>query len=1447
MKAVHHFTIHTPPLPHVASFYPKEVYCYYYPCIDDLKIHNEIKPGLLGQSRSLNVDFLNLEVIVNNFLEGLSFPVKPKEVENEKGFLCAKGRGSGWGVKEKQNSIFDDAVMNMDSFNDGISSPSTMNVNVESGSGPTSYVKFVTGEPGRKSVNIRTSITPMRNGADVAIPNNQFMLLVNGLLIRLMWNPDMNLHKEYVGNVLVWVKFHDVLMTVFSEDSLSIIATKLAEGKEVDFGLEVDKLMGHANGPGGLHTLDNQSIEHGRHVEKKGVRDNNEKISFIGQENKHKKYESFITVNDKCVDTHGILSVRKEKRAVSPFSSIGSGGDRSREKRKPFNDEVLKGVEFEVEFYQGNKNKESINSKKKVLEEVCGFGLWSKTIPNLQHMDGGTRFSTCRGVGVEKKVRGFRPDSIFRDRMKNVMAHLRAYSKEKFGRHNEKILLKMKRRKFNFFHSYVKKRNNKCNLRALMINGVRCEEPSPIKEEIARHYKSFFYEGRVLRPVFYYNRVDKITVEEASYIKKEFSKKEVWEPIKGWRSCGFWKRWRYRAKWCNWVDVCLRSEIMSNLVNGSPMEKFGLESEAVENGIFKGVKVGVNDVAVSHLQYEDDTIFFGEWNKENAKSFMCILKCFEEVSGLRVTGGGDLRRMESLWVRIIKSIHGDSREGMGGILSFGRIGSVGGSSMNFLSLNIQGLAQKAKKDWVKKLCIKNKVNLLAIQETKMESMELCSVEICWGNFAFDYVHSDSVGNSGGILCVWDPNSFRRSNTTISNYFIMIRGMWLKTGVNLLIVAVYAPHDLRDKRMLWDYLAHVINQWDSEVVTMGDFNEVRYKSDRFGLVFNVQGADVFNSFIANAGLDEVLLGESSFTWCHKSATKMSKLDRFGNGTMEIGTIRRELLKKYKEELEALDTAIDKGNGSDEIVNKKMEVINSMHHIDKIQAMDMAQKAKIKWSIEGDENSRFFHGVLNKKRSQLNIHGIMVDGVWTEKPNTVKHEFLQHFRRRFDKPTVSRAYVNMSYTKSITIDQQMDLELKHFFTYGDIPKGCNSSFIALILKIPDANLVKDFRPISLIGSIYMIIAKILANRLVGVLGDIVNEVQSAFIVEKQILDGPFILNEARKWEDLCHGCKLGRRLSIRVPLSVLRMLEFIRSHFFNGHELRSNKATRVKWNSVLASKEKGGLGVSSLYVLNRGLMLKWVWRFYSQKTSLWARVNKAIYGDDGKVGKVTNAKIRSCWMYIVNEISVLKNQGVNVFDFMRLKLGNGVTTAFWEDNWIGGNVLKDLYPRIYALETCKSVTVSKKLTDSSLDNSWVWSLESSREFSVASVRKVIDEKRLSNVNTMTRWIKCVPIKVNVLAWKIKIDDLSTRLNIFRQDIDIDSILCPICDCGVESSSHLFFSCSLARQVAHKISLWWDVTYVDVNSYVEWVTWMMSLRLMTKLKLMLECVFYVVWWYL
>ncbi|GKF22293.1 hypothetical protein Tco_0074615, partial [Tanacetum coccineum] len=58
--------------------------------------------------------------------------------------------------------------------------------------------------------------------------------------------------------------------------------------------------------------------------------------------------------------------------------------------------------------------------------------------------------------------------------------------------------------------------------------------------------------------------------------------------------------------------------------------------------------------------------------------------------------------------------------------------------------------------------------------------------------------------------------------------------------------------------------------------------------------------------------------------------------------------------------------------------------------------------------------------------------------------------------------------------------------------------------------------------------------------------------------------------------------------KVLMKVLQRMESIRSRFFSGVDLNSKKSIWVKWSKVLCSKEKGGLGVSSLYALNKALM-------------------------------------------------------------------------------------------------------------------------------------------------------------------------------------------------------------------------------------------------------------------
>ncbi|GJS32461.1 RNA-directed DNA polymerase, eukaryota, reverse transcriptase zinc-binding domain protein [Tanacetum coccineum] len=339
--------------------------------------------------------------------------------------------------------------------------------------------------------------------------------------------------------------------------------------------------------------------------------------------------------------------------------------------------------------------------------------------------------------------------------------------------------------------------------------------------------------------------------------------------------------------------------------------------------------------------------------------------------------------------------------------------------------------------------------------------------------------------------------------------------------------------------------------------------------------------------------------------------------------------------------------------------------------------------------------------------------------------------------------------------------------------------------------------------------------------------------------------------------------------RAPIQVINKLESIRSHFFNGVDHNVRKMSFVNWKNVLASKEKGGLGVSSFFALNRALIFKWVWRFRANPNSLWSRAIRAIHGFDGKLGNPHKPSFSSNWIDIVRAIHRLKQKSIDLHSFVNKKVGNGVHTYFWEDSWRGETTFKTLFPRIYALEKVKDISVAEKMAHPSISFSfrreprsgselsqmtslqshlegillpnmtdrWVWSLSGDGEFSVSSARKLIDDKTLGMVGSKTNWCKFVPIKVNILSWRVKLNNLPTRLNLSRRGMELLSIFCPSCNMAVESTNHIFFACSMMNDLYKAITSWWDIKALRVSSYEEWWSWFSSLRLSHKIKMVLQ----------
>ncbi|GJU96120.1 RNA-directed DNA polymerase, eukaryota [Tanacetum coccineum] len=263
------------------------------------------------------------------------------------------------------------------------------------------------------------------------------------------------------------------------------------------------------------------------------------------------------------------------------------------------------------------------------------------------------------------------------------------------------------------------------------------------------------------------------------------------------------------------------------------------------------------------------------------------------------------------------------------------------------------------------------------------------------------------------------------------------GTWMSINIDVLFMAVYAPQELSRKRQLWSYMAGLIHRWLDEVVAIGDFNEVRFSLERYGSIFHAYNATEFNAFIANSHLINIPFGGFSFTWSEKYGSKTSKLDRFliSEGILEIfpnltGLILHRRISDHKpiilkesqldycptpfrlfhswflehdfiqkknsmendrktlqDTMVEFDLCLDRGKGLlDDLLNCA-NIFRNLGEIDSKISTDLAQKAKIKWAIEGDENSNFYHGIVNKKRRQQAIKGILVDGAWIDNPNRV----------------------------------------------------------------------------------------------------------------------------------------------------------------------------------------------------------------------------------------------------------------------------------------------------------------------------------------------------------------------------------------------------------------------------------------------------------------------------
>jgi len=257
-----------------------------------------------------------------------------------------------------------------------------------------------------------------------------------------------------------------------------------------------------------------------------------------------------------------------------------------------------------------------------------------------------------------------------------------------------------------------------------------------------------------------------------------------------------------------------------------------------------------------------------------------------------------------------------------------------------------------------------------------------------------------------------------------------------------------------------------------------------------------------------------------------------------------------------EIESLDKFDDDEQLQEGMRVRRVQLLEELRHMSERQTTMLKQKSRVKWIGKGDMNNKFFHSRLRWRSINNDIKGLLIEGERCEEPEKVKCEVKKYFENRFQAQQKrclkldGVQFCNITATQNEKLSDKFREEeileavnqcagtrspspdgfnfqfIKHnwdilggdfikaihyFHETGYIPKGCNASFIVLVPKRDISSNLGDYRPISLVGYVYKILAKILANRIKEVLHNVTDKNQSTFLRGRGLLDNVLTANE------------------------------------------------------------------------------------------------------------------------------------------------------------------------------------------------------------------------------------------------------------------------------------------------------------------------------------------------
>jgi hypothetical protein len=304
------------------------------------------------------------------------------------------------------------------------------------------------------------------------------------------------------------------------------------------------------------------------------------------------------------------------------------------------------------------------------------------------------------------------------------------------------------------------------------------------------------------------------------------------------------------------------------------------------------------------------------------------------------------------------------------------------------------------------------------------------------------------------------------------------------------------------------------------------------------------------------------------------------------------------------------------------------------------------------------------------------------------------------------------------------------------------------------------------------------------------------------------------------------------SFLLPISCYKELDKAFKKFWWGFPSKKTRNLSLKaWDSICIPKVLGGLGIRKMRDVNLALIAKLGWKMLTNPDSLWVAQLKGKYLHSKSFLSLPSFSFSFSWLWkdILNSHSFISKGACNL-------IHSSSSLPIWSSPWIPtldsfiptpspllqqpfpNLLISDLFisnpslsvvswnmPLLYSHFEPTTIREILKINFSSLlEDKLIWTPAANGLFSTKSAHKLISSQRivptvfpLSPSQWKLFWKLNLHDRLKLFLWKIAWDIVpsKSRLNVIFP-IPASNLVCPLCNVGEDSLSHLFFNCFFAR---------------------------------------------------